>query len=140
MNFPFERYAQILEKEQLQLRMGKVKKVIGLIIHAVGLKVFVGEVCDILISEENRIPAEVVGFEDDGVLLMPLGDLQGIGPGCLVLPTGKALVVRVGDDLLGTPWMAWAGPWTVKPADWKATETSTACPPIPFSEKRSKRS
>lgn len=136
MNFPFERYAQILEKEQLQLRMGKVKKVIGLIIHAVGLKVFVGEVCDILISEENRIPAEVVGFEDDGVLLMPLGDLQGIGPGCLVLPTGKALVVRVGDDLLGTTLDGLGRPMDGEARRLEGYGDINRMPPNPFQRKK----
>jgi len=98
----FEKLYDKLDRSTLALKMGKVKKVIGLIIHAVGLKVFVGEVCDILIGENNRISAEVVGFQDESVLLMPLGDVQGIGPGCLVLPTGSALKVRVGDELLGT--------------------------------------
>jgi len=98
----FDRLEELLEESTLSLKMGKVKKVIGLIIHAVGLKVFVGEVCEILLDDHNKIFAEVVGFEDDGVLLMPLGDVQGIGPGCLVLPTGSALKVRVGDELLGT--------------------------------------
>lgn len=138
MNFPFERYAQILEKEQLQLRMGKVKKVIGLIIHAVGLKVFVGEVCDILISEENRIPAEVVGFEDDGVLLMPLGDLQGIGPGCLVLPTGKALVVKVGDDLLGTTLDGLGRPMDGEARRLEGYGDINRMPPNPFQRKKIK--
>ena len=57
ISIPYDRYEQILEKSTLQLKMGKVKKVIGLIIHAVGLKVFIGEVCDILIGEDNRISA-----------------------------------------------------------------------------------
>lgn len=98
----FDKLEEILDDSTLSLKMGKVKKVIGLIIHAVGLKVFVGEVCEILLDHENKILAEVVGFEDEGVLLMPLGDVQGIGPGCLVLPTGSALKVKVGDELLGT--------------------------------------
>lgn len=99
---PFDKLDELLEDSTLSLKMGKVKRVIGLIIHAVGLKVFVGEVCEILLDHRRKISAEVVGFEDDGVLLMPLGDVQGIGPGCLVLPTGSALKVRVGDELLGT--------------------------------------
>jgi len=98
----FDRLEELLDESALSLKMGKVKRVIGLIIHAVGLKVFVGEVCEILLDDRNKIFAEVVGFEDDGVLLMPLGDVQGIGPGCLVLPTGSALKVKVGDELLGT--------------------------------------
>ncbi len=59
----FERLEKMMDKTTLALKMGKVKKVIGLIIHAVGLKVFIGEVCDILIGEDNKISAEVVGFQ-----------------------------------------------------------------------------
>lgn len=98
----FDRLEELLDESTLSLKMGKVKRVIGLIIHAVGLKVFVGEVCEILLEDRKKIFAEVVGFEDEGVLLMPLGDVQGIGPGCLVLPTGSALKVSVGEELLGT--------------------------------------
>lgn len=81
---------------------GKVSKVIGLTIEVDGLKCPVGEVCHIYSSTmEEPILSEVVGFKEDKIILMPLGDLKGIGPGCLVNPTGKALTVKVGEGLLG---------------------------------------
>ncbi|MGE7054817.1 FliI/YscN family ATPase, partial [Paenibacillus glucanolyticus] len=47
------------------------------------------------------LKAEVVGFRDNKVLLMPLGELHSIGPGCDVVGTGKPLSVQVGSELLG---------------------------------------
>lgn len=81
---------------------GRVSKLIGLTIEVDGLKSFVGEVCHIY-PQDSELPilSEVVGFKDEKIILMPLGELKGIGPGCRVKPTGKMLTVKVGDDLLG---------------------------------------
>ncbi|MBC8588328.1 flagellar protein export ATPase FliI [Tissierellaceae bacterium BX21] len=82
--------------------MGKVTQVIGLIIQVEGLEVFIGEVCEIKINAIDKVVlSEVVGFNGNSVLLMPLDDIQGIGPGCLVKPTGKALKIKISNDLLG---------------------------------------
>ncbi len=81
---------------------GKVTELTGLVVKAVVPNVRVGELC--LIESFYRrqpIKAEVVGFKDNTVLLMPLGDLEGIGPGNDVLPTGSCLMVPVGYELLG---------------------------------------
>ncbi|NLM46509.1 MAG: flagellar protein export ATPase FliI [Firmicutes bacterium] len=81
---------------------GRVTQVVGLTIEVRGLRSFIGEVC--LIEANNQaepVAAEVVGFKNGSALLMPLGDLQGIHPGCAVYPTGKAFAVKVGPSLLG---------------------------------------
>jgi len=81
---------------------GKVKELTGLIVKAVVPNVRVGELCYIRINRQAQpIKAEVVGFKDNDVLLMPLGNLEGIGPGNEVIPTGDCLRVPVGDSLLG---------------------------------------
>ena len=80
---------------------GKVTKVIGLTIEAEGIKSFVGELCTIYNEMNNSIKCEVVGFRDNAVLLMPLGELVGISPGCRVVPENKPLSVRCSDELLG---------------------------------------
>ena len=91
-----------LSKKSYATVLGKVSQVVGLIIKVEGLDVFVGEVCEIEISKTKKIVlAEVVGFINKTVLLMPLDELNGIGPGCLVRPTGSALEVEINDDLLG---------------------------------------
>lgn len=82
--------------------IGRVSQVIGLAIEVRGLQTFVGEVCLIYVnSGQPPIVAEVVGFRDSRVLMMPLGDLRGIGPGCRVQPTGSLFSVTVGPYLLG---------------------------------------
>ena len=82
---------------------GKVTQVIGLVIQSQGPTVSVGELC--YISSHNPdvppIPAEVVGFREGYVMLMPVGEMQGIGPGCEVTAAQKMLNVKVGDELLG---------------------------------------
>lgn len=91
-----------LIKKNYATTFGKVSQVVGLIIKVEGLDVFVGEVCEIEIAKSKKIVnAEVVGFVNKTVLLMPLDELNGIGPGCLVRPTGAALEVEIHDDLLG---------------------------------------
>ena len=74
----------------------------GLVVRAVVPGVRIGELCFIEpYHAKQAIRAEVVGFRDQEVLLMPLGDLEGIGLGNNVIPTGHSLTVRVGDNLLG---------------------------------------
>ena len=80
---------------------GKVKKVIGLTIEAEGIKAFVGEVCIVFSEKKIEIPCEVVGFRDSNVILMPLGELIGISPGCRVIPSGSPLTVKCSEKLLG---------------------------------------
>lgn len=102
LNIPFEEYGNLIKKKNHYVKMGKVTEVIGLVIQVEGIEVFVGEVCEILIKTADKLVfAEVVGFRNNTVLLMPLGELHGIGPGCLVRPTGEALKLRISDELLG---------------------------------------
>lgn len=80
---------------------GIVKKVIGLTVEVSGIKAFVGELCIIYNNLGKGINCEVVGFKENFVLLMPLGDLSGIAPGCKVIPQRRPLSVRCTEDLLG---------------------------------------
>ena len=102
LDLKFEDYKNIIKRKIHYLKMGKVTQVIGLIIQVEGLEVFMGEVCEIFIKSLDKIVlCEVVGFKDNSVQLMPLDELQGIGPGCLVRPTGKSLKVKISEELLG---------------------------------------
>jgi FliI/YscN family ATPase len=80
---------------------GRVTRVIGQVVEATSLEVAVGEVCRILVSADAGILAQVVGFHDRGILLMPLGDLDGIHPGDVVVPLGRSLYAEVGPGLVG---------------------------------------
>ena len=100
---PFLTYRDKLKKKNFYQTKGKVSEVTGLIIKVEGLETFIGEVCEIEIKATGKIVlSEVVGFVERTVLLMPLDNLDGIGPGCVVRPTGKSLQVEVSDKLLGT--------------------------------------
>ncbi len=81
---------------------GRVAQAVGIVIEGYGPMTTVGELCQI--SREDGggfIPAEVVGFRGDRVLLMPLGDMQGIGPGSRITMTGRIASLSVGPGLLG---------------------------------------
>lgn len=81
---------------------GKVTQVIGLTVESEGPDVSIGDLCYIYPHKSNKpLKAEVVGFRSNKVVLMPLGDLDSIGPGCDVVGTGKPLTVQVGHELLG---------------------------------------
>ena len=81
---------------------GKVTRVIGLVVEGIGRGCFVGELCHIEpVGGGPWTPAEVVGFRDDRILLMPLGTPEGIGMGCRIRPTGHGATVPVGSGLLG---------------------------------------
>ncbi|NEN85178.1 flagellar protein export ATPase FliI [Paenibacillus elgii] len=81
---------------------GKVTQVIGLTVESEGPDASIGDVCYIYPLKSNQpLKAEVVGFKNNKVILMPLGELHAIGPGCDVVGTGKPLTVQVGHELLG---------------------------------------
>ena len=102
MTIDFEKYHLAVDRADLVRVIGKVVQVVGLIIEAQVGGVSVGDLCSIRLEKENRSAfAEVVGFRENRVLLMPLGSTAGIAPGAQVLAAGKPLLVRVGNDLLG---------------------------------------
>ena len=99
---PLGGVASSLRRADLVRRHGRVSNLIGLIIEATGLLAEVGEVCLIAAARDRPpVAAEVVGFRDGRTLLMPLGELQGIGPGTKVQSTGAPFRVPVGNSLLG---------------------------------------
>ncbi|MNH99264.1 putative ATP synthase YscN [compost metagenome] len=81
---------------------GKVTQVIGLTVESEGPDVSIGDLCYIYpLKSTKPLKAEVVGFRSNKVILMPLGELNSIGPGCDVVGTGRPLTVQVGHELLG---------------------------------------
>lgn len=97
------KFSRAIEDTEPMKMSGKVTQVIGLVIESKGPNVSLGELCYIKSRFPNvePIPAEVVGFREGLVLLMPIGEMQGIGPGCEVLSAQKTLQVKVGMELLG---------------------------------------
>lgn len=80
---------------------GRVLEVVGLTIESDGPGVNIGDVCYINSEGHGLTMGEVVGFREERVLLMPLGEMNGIGPGSEVMEAGGTLEVKVGMDLLG---------------------------------------
>lgn len=97
----FSKYNMLLDRTY-EKRLGKVATVVGLTIEAIGPTAKLNDLCHIISQETNQIVrAEVVGFRDDRVLLMPYDSVEGVGPGCRVENTGAPLKVMVGEELLG---------------------------------------
>ncbi|MBS2968984.1 flagellar protein export ATPase FliI [Metabacillus sp. KIGAM252] len=85
-------------------RFGKVKRVVGLMIESRGPASSIGDLCYIHTGagKTKRIPAEVVGFKEENVLLMPFSPVSDISPGSIVEATKEPLRVRAGMPLIGS--------------------------------------
>jgi flagellum-specific ATP synthase len=80
---------------------GKLVRMVGLTLEAVGCQAPVGARCEVLASTGNRIEAEVVGFSGANTILMPTGDIRGLTPNARVVPSKQVCEAVVGDGLLG---------------------------------------
>ncbi|WP_051222270.1 flagellar protein export ATPase FliI [Neptunomonas japonica] len=80
---------------------GRITRLIGLTIEAVGLQVAVGDNCLIILSATHEIEAEVVGFSGERIYLMPLHAVEGLSAGAKVIPLRAGRDVPVGFGLLG---------------------------------------
>lgn len=80
---------------------GKVTHVVGLVIEGYCPDTAVGALCEIQSTTGERIPAEVVGFKDSKALLMPLGELRGVGLGSLIALRRRCSTLMVGNGMLG---------------------------------------
>ncbi|WNF24477.1 flagellar protein export ATPase FliI [Mesobacillus jeotgali] len=84
-------------------RYGRVKRVVGLMIESQGPESSIGDVCFIHVGtkKKRKIQAEVVGFKDESVILMPYTSIHDISPGSLVETTMKPLEIKAGPGLIG---------------------------------------
>ncbi|MFB5087121.1 flagellar protein export ATPase FliI [Psychrobacillus sp. PGGUH221] len=86
-------------------KYGRVNRVVGLMIESQGPESSIGDVCKIHIHSSKNghsvILAEVVGFKEEVVVLMPYTNIREISTGCLVEGTNRPLEVKVGPDLIG---------------------------------------
>lgn len=98
-----KKFSRAIEDTESIKMSGKVTQIVGLVIEARGPNVSLGELCYIKsrFPGVEPIPAEVVGFREGLVLLMPIGEMRGVGPGCEVVSAQRTLEVRVGPELLG---------------------------------------
>lgn len=100
--FKTDEYSEIIKQTNPIREIGKVTEIIGLIIEADGPKSSIGDLCYIYNKfDAEPIWAEVVGFRTPKILLMPLGSMEGLQPGAIVVNTGAPMKIKVGEQLLG---------------------------------------
>lgn len=133
MTYDIEKYYQLTEKKYYR-NLGKVVKIVGLTIESVGPNAKLNDLCRIIIDENKDISvmAEVVGFRDKRLLLMPYESVEGIGVGCIVENTGHPLNVSVGEELLGHTLDGMGRPTDVESLCTKTEYPVEAAPPDPM--------
>lgn len=134
----FSRYLQSLNNSEDIILNGKVNRVVGLIIESIGPDVSLGQICRIRSRDGRREDkAEVVGFKENKVLLMPLGAMEGIAPGCEVIADKSMFSVEVGPGLLGRVLDGLAFPIDgAGPLDLQKTVSAYRQPPSPMERAR----
>lgn len=131
-----KKYAEITNKN-LWTYTGEVTRVIGMGIESIGPRANIGDICTVEArGGKKAITAEVVGFKEGHLMLMPLGNLEGIGPGCKVKAFGDKLNVKVDESLLGK-----VVDWRAQPIDGEQIFCKYTVPientaPNPLSRKR----
>nr|WP_207723097.1 flagellar protein export ATPase FliI [Roseburia yibonii] len=118
-------------------RLGKVVKIVGLTVESVGPDAKLNDLCRIYINrEENQyVMAEVVGFREKRLLLMPFDSMEGLGVGCIVENTGHPLSVSVDDNILGHTLDGIGRPTDVETLELKSEYPIDAAPPDPMKRK-----
>lgn len=98
-----DKYLQTIDEVDTYKYYGKVLRIVGIMIESHGPAANIGEVCYIHPENKSQKPilSEVVGFNNEKIILMPYTEVTEIGPGCLVEATGKPLMVKVGRSLIG---------------------------------------
>lgn len=100
INIDISKYNNVLEREYIK-KIGKVSRVVGLTIESEGPDVSIGSCCKINTRDGKSVLAEVVGFKDKKILLMPYGNIEGVGLGNIVEGLDYPLGVKVSENLLG---------------------------------------
>jgi len=80
---------------------GRLTRMVGLTLEAVGCRAAIGGQCDVVSSSGDVIESEVVGFSGESLYLMPTGDIRGLEQDARVVPTGRVCEAVVGEELLG---------------------------------------
>ena len=94
-------YAQRAQRPVALDVEGRLTRMVGLTLEAVGCPAAIGGRCVIVNPDDTRIEAEVVGFSGEKLFLMPIGDIQGLVPNARVIPTRRVCEAAVGPGLLG---------------------------------------
>lgn len=101
MSIDLEQLSQTLQAHDTVKLQGRLRAAVGLALHVELPDARLGELVEISRKHQPPLLGEIVGFDADGVTVMPLGAADGLGPDDVVLPRGAPLQIRVGPDLLG---------------------------------------
>lgn len=133
MAYNIEKYHQLAEQNYYK-NLGRVVKIVGLTIESVGPNAKLNDLCRIIIdkNEDISVMAEVVGFRDKRLLLMPYESVEGLGVGCIVENTGHPLSVCVGEELLGHTLDGMGRPTDIEELIVREEYPVEAAPPDPM--------
>lgn len=134
----FARYRERLADVIPLVPRGRVTRVIGLVIESTGPDTSIGEICEVLDrTGEHAGYAEVVGFREHQVLLMPLGSIEGIHPGSIVRSLRRPFTIGVSEKLLGRVVDGLGEPLDeLGPLDIEVRVPISASPPHPLKRNR----
>ena len=90
-----------IEQVDVLASYGEVIKAVGIVLASMRLKAAIGDVCKVMLSSGKILESEVVGVRSGGVILMPLGNVEGLALGSEVMYKGRKTTVGVGESLLG---------------------------------------
>lgn len=133
MTYNLDKYYQLADKNYYR-HLGKVVKIVGLTIESVGPNAKLNDLCRIIIDKNRDISimAEVVGFRDKRLLLMPYESVEGLGVGCIVENTGHPLSVYVGNEMLGHTLDGMGRPTDIEELTLREEYPVDAAPPDPM--------
>src|SRR3990167_5545090 len=97
----FDKFHQALGSVDLMACQGTVVRVVGSTVETAGPVVGLGELCGIHLRDGRRVLAEVVGFRDDRLILLPLEHIEGISPGDAVTARTTPRHLRLSENALG---------------------------------------
>ncbi|KAF2959394.1 MULTISPECIES: flagellar protein export ATPase FliI [unclassified Thermotoga] len=127
-----------LNEEDFNKFNGRVTRVVGLTVESKGPDAFLGEMCKISLQNGKNALAEVVGFKEESVILMPYEDVSGLKMGCEVIRTNKVLEVGVSRKMIGRVFDGLGRPIDGKPFVPEDRYPLTNNPPNPLKRRRIK--
>lgn len=97
----FEKFHSVVQEVNLLDRQGYVVRVSGTTVETAGPRVGLGELCGIHIRDGRRVLAEVVGFQNDHLILLPLAHIEGISPGDTITARTTPRHITLSEHVLG---------------------------------------